>query len=74
MAWDGDVPSISVWAPTAKAVTFHLFEDAEPATTSTTTTTMGQELMDLDKAYRDGIISKDQYEKSKKQILKRYDD
>ncbi len=40
---------------------------------STTTTTMGQELTDLKKAYDEGIISKDQYEKSKSKILKRYD-
>ena len=37
-----------------------------------TTTTMGQELMDLDAAYKQGIITQEQYEKSKKQILKRY--
>ncbi|MCO5186535.1 MAG: pullulanase-type alpha-1,6-glucosidase [Anaerolineae bacterium] len=29
-------PTISVWAPTAKNVTLHLFADADPATTSTT--------------------------------------
>lgn len=38
-----------------------------------TTTTMGQELMDLDGAYKKGIITEDQYNKSKKQILKRYE-
>ncbi len=43
------------------------------ASTTTTTTTMGQELSDLKKAYDQGIISKDQYEKSKNKILKRYD-
>ena len=37
VSWDGDVPTIRVWAPTAKSVTFHLFADADPATTSTTT-------------------------------------
>jgi pullulanase-type alpha-1,6-glucosidase len=37
LTWDGDVPTIRVWAPTAKSVTFHLFADSEPATTSTTT-------------------------------------
>jgi pullulanase/glycogen debranching enzyme len=37
VSWDGDVPTIRVWAPTAKSVTFHLFDDADPATTSTTT-------------------------------------
>jgi len=34
VSWDGDVPTIRVWAPTAKSVTFHLFEDSDPATTS----------------------------------------
>lgn len=36
------------------------------------TTTMGQELMDLDASYEKGIITKDQYEKAKKDILRRY--
>lgn len=36
------------------------------------TTTMGQELTDLKKAFDGGIISEKEYEKSKKQILKRY--
>jgi pullulanase/glycogen debranching enzyme len=35
MSWDNEVPTIRVWAPTAKSVTFHLFDDADPATTST---------------------------------------
>jgi hypothetical protein len=30
---------------------------------------MGQELHDLDKAYKDGVISKSEYEKAKKKIL-----
>jgi ABC-type glycerol-3-phosphate transport system substrate-binding protein len=42
------------------------------ASTTTTTTTMGQELMDLDAAYQKGIINEEQYNASKKQILKRY--
>jgi hypothetical protein len=33
------------------------------------TVTMGQELQDLDKAYRDGVINKEEYEKAKKRIL-----
>ncbi len=33
------------------------------------TATMGQELQDLDKAYQDGIITKAEYDKSKKRIL-----
>jgi len=36
------------------------------------TTTMGQELTDLKKAYDDGIISEKEYERSKEQILERY--
>ncbi len=36
VSWDGNIPTIRVWAPTAKSVTFHLFDDANPATTSTT--------------------------------------
>jgi pullulanase/glycogen debranching enzyme len=37
VTWDGDMPTIRVWAPTAKSVMFHLFDDADPATTSITT-------------------------------------
>jgi pullulanase-type alpha-1,6-glucosidase len=37
VSWENGVPTIRVWAPTAKSVVFHLFEDADPATTSTTT-------------------------------------
>ncbi|KAA3665386.1 MAG: hypothetical protein DWQ04_00880, partial [Chloroflexi bacterium] len=36
VTWDGDVPTIRLWAPTAQSVTFHLFADADPTTTSTT--------------------------------------
>lgn len=41
---------------------------------NSTTTTIGQELMDLDSAYNKGIITKEQYERSKRKILERYDD
>ena len=37
VSWDRRVPTVRVWAPTAKAVTFHLFDDTDPATSSTTT-------------------------------------
>jgi pullulanase-type alpha-1,6-glucosidase len=37
VSWEGDVPTIRVWAPTAKSVTFHLFDDSNPNTTSTPT-------------------------------------
>ena len=32
--------------------------------------TIGQELIDLDKAYKDGIITEKEYKKSKERILK----
>ena len=38
--------------------------------TKTYTTTLGQELQDLDKAYKDGIITEKQYEDSKKKLIK----
>jgi pullulanase len=30
--WNGNTPSLQVWAPTAKSVRLHLYEDAEPTT------------------------------------------
>ena len=36
---------------------------------STITTTLGQELQDLDKAYKDGIITQKEYEKTKKRLI-----
>jgi hypothetical protein len=33
-------------------------------------TTLGQELTDLDKAYKDGIITEKEYNKAKKDLLK----
>jgi uncharacterized lipoprotein YehR (DUF1307 family) len=35
------------------------------------TTTIGQELVDLEKAYKDGIITEKQYNDQKKKILNR---
>ena len=35
VTWADGVPTIRVWAPTAKNVTFHLFADSDPATTYT---------------------------------------
>ena len=35
VTWDGDTPTLRLWAPTARSVTLHLFDDADPATTST---------------------------------------
>jgi hypothetical protein len=36
---------------------------------TTVTTTLGQELQDLDKAYKDGIITKKEYDKAKKRLI-----
>lgn len=38
---------------------------------TTKTTTLGKELMDLDEAYRKGIITEDQYNKKKKELMKK---
>jgi len=37
-------------------------------------TTLGQELLDLDKAHKAGIITDKEYEKKKKDIMKRYEE
>ena len=39
---------------------------------TTMTTTMGQELLDLDAAYQKGIINEQEYNDSKQAIMKRY--
>ena len=36
----------------------------------TRTTTLGQELMDLEKAYKSGVINEKEYQKAKEQLLK----
>ena len=36
---------------------------------TTITTTLGQELQDLEKAYKDGIITEKEYEKAKKRLI-----
>ena len=38
---------------------------------TTVTTTLGQELLDLDKAYKDGIITQKEYEKTKKRLIEK---
>ncbi len=38
-----------------------------------TTTTMGQELMDLNESYKQGILTKDEYDDAKESIMERYD-
>ncbi len=35
VSWDGDVPTVRVWAPTAQNVDLHLFVDSDPATPAT---------------------------------------
>jgi uncharacterized membrane protein len=37
---------------------------------TTTTTTLGQELMDLQKAYEQGIITEKEYKEAKEKIMK----
>ncbi len=39
--------------------------------THTRTTTLGQELMDLEKAYKQGVITEEQYNASKKDLLEK---
>jgi len=39
----------------------------------TSTTTLGQELMDLEAAYKKGVITEKEYERAKKEILRKYD-
>jgi pullulanase-type alpha-1,6-glucosidase len=36
VVWDRRIPTLNLWAPTAKSVTLHLFDDADPATAATT--------------------------------------
>jgi len=40
--------------------------------TTTTTTTLGQELIDLQQAYEKGIITEKEYNDLKKQAMKKY--
>jgi hypothetical protein len=37
----------------------------------TTSQGVGQQLLDLDKAYKDGIITQEQYDKLKKELIRR---
>lgn len=39
----------------------------------THTTTVGQELLDLQRAFETGVIDEDEYRRAKKDILRRYD-
>ena len=39
---------------------------------SVTTTTMGQELQDLEESYKKGLLTEAEYKKARKAILKRY--
>lgn len=39
---------------------------------TTTSTTLGQELMDLDESYKKGLLSEKEYKKAKENIMKRY--
>lgn len=41
--------------------------------TTTHSTTMGQELMDLNESYKKGILTEKEYKKAKENIMERYD-
>jgi hypothetical protein len=41
---------------------------------STTTTTLGKELQDLDDAYKKGLLSEKEYKDARKHLMKKYDD
>lgn len=43
------------------------------STVQATTTTMGQELMDLDASYKKGLLSEDEYKDARKKIMERYE-
>jgi len=34
--WDSGIPTLRVWAPTARSVTLHVFDDSDPGTAATT--------------------------------------
>ena len=40
---------------------------------TTTNTTMGQELIDLNESYKKGLLTEKEYNKSKEKIMDRYD-
>lgn len=40
---------------------------------TTNSVTLGQELIDLDKAYKDGVISEKEYKNAKESILEKYE-
>lgn len=59
----------------------HLFSggggESKPATIKereSRTTTLGQELLDLEQAYKQGALSTKEYEKAKKGLLKKFSD
>lgn len=59
----------------------HLFSGGSGETKTETikerearTTTLGQELLDLDQAYKKGVLSKKEYAKAKKKLLEKYAD
>jgi hypothetical protein len=41
---------------------------------STTTTTLGKELQDLDDAYKKGLLSEKEYKEARKNLMKKYND
>ena len=43
------------------------------ANVTASTTTMGQELQDLDESYKKGLLSEKEYKKARKSIIERYE-
>ena len=41
---------------------------------TTSTTTLGKELQDLDDAYKKGLLSEKEYKEARKSLMKKYDD
>lgn len=41
---------------------------------TTSTTTLGKELQDLDDAYKKGLLSEKEYKDARKNLMKKYDD
>lgn len=54
------------------ALSFGLAACGGGTTMQASTTTMGQELMDLEQSYKQGIITEKEYNRAKEQILDKY--
>lgn len=73
MAHTRRIPALTLWVAAALGLSACSGGGARVESRNvTTTTTMGQELMDLEQSYKQGIITQSEYEKARKSILKRY--